>query len=128
MNTPELRWLAIAAIIGLPGCMSLRAYDGKKLDADSVAVVKGDYKVRAGAPMSLLLRKADEYPVDVRYSSVELLPGVHTLLIDCQIAGSGSVSRHSIEAELEAGVKYRIVGESGLGNRDCQNVHLNALN
>ena len=126
MNTLGPRLLAIAAILALPGCMSLRAYDGKKLSGDSVAVVKGDYKVRAGAPLSLLLRKADEYPIDVRYSAVELLPGVHTLLIDCQI--NGSVSRYSIEAELEAGVKYRIVGESGSGNRECQNVRLNALN
>ena len=128
MNRFELRLFAVIAVIALPGCLSLRAYDGEKLGADSVAVVKGDYKIRAGAPMSLLLRKVDEYPVDVRYSSVQVLPGMHTLLIDCQLTGAGSVSRHSIQAELEAGVKYRIIGESSAGNRDCEQVHLDALN
>jgi hypothetical protein len=114
-------------LMTLSSCMSLRAYDGERRDNDEVATVLGDFKVRAGAPVSLLLRKVDERVVDVRYSSVKLLPGKHRLLIDCKVQDGGT-SRYALEEELSAGVRYRIVTDTDAGNRNCENVRLDARN
>lgn len=111
----------------LSGCLNLRAYEGERRDSDAVATVIGDYKMRAGAPVSLLLRKVDDNVVDVRYSSVKVLPGMHRLLIDCQVQGAGT-SRHALDADLTAGVRYRIITDTDAGNRECENVRLDALN
>jgi hypothetical protein len=127
MNTPRRLAITCVALLPIAGCMNLRLYEGEQRAASMIATVSGDYKIRAGAPMSLLLRKVDETPLDVRYSSVQVLPGVHTLLIDCQLQSQGT-TRHEIKAELEAGVRYRIVADTNRGNRECENVHLKAVN
>lgn len=116
----------IAGATGLQGCLTLKAYDGQHQPPAAVARVQGDYKMRAGAPVSFLLRQVDGIAVDVRYSSVDLLPGVHTLLVDCMIAGA-SGSRHRIEVELEGGRRYAIAGETTAGNRECTDVRLLAV-
>ncbi len=122
-----LGFLLALGLMTLSGCLSLRAYDGGKRANDEVATVLGDFKVRAGAPISVLLRKVDDYVVDVRYSSVKVLPGKHRLLIDCQVQGGGT-SRYAIEEDLSAGARYRIVADTDAGNRDCATVRLDARN
>jgi hypothetical protein len=79
--------------------------------------------LRAGAPVSLLLRQVDGLTVDVRFSEVDLLPGRHSLLIDCVVA-EGAGGRHRLEVDLAAGRRYVIVAETGPGNRECTDVRL----
>lgn len=116
----------IASTLGLQGCLTLKAYDGQRLPQAAVARVQGDYKMRAGAPVSFLLRQVDGVEVDVRYSSVDLLPGMHSLLVDCMVAGAPG-SRHRLEVELEADRRYVIAGETAPGNRECVGVRLLSL-
>ncbi len=119
--------LIVAGIaVLLHGCMTLQAYEGPRLPADEIARVQGDFKVRAGAPVSLLLRQVDGLAVDVRYSAVDLLPGIHTLLVDCSLLG-GSVSRHRLNVDLVADRRYMIVAETGPGNRECAEVRLSGV-
>ncbi len=117
--------LAVSAV-WLQGCLTLQAYEGRRLPADSVARVQGDYKMRAGAPISFLLRQVDGVEVDVRYSAVDLLPGVHTLLVDCMLAGTTG-SRHRLQVDLVADRRYVIAGETAPGNRECTDVRLLAV-
>lgn len=114
------------AAVFLHGCMTLKAYEGPRLPVDEVARVQGDYKVRAGAPVSLLLRQVDGLTVDIRYSAVELLPGMHTLLVDCSLLG-GSASRHRLNVDLAADRRYVIVAETEPGNRECAEVRLSGV-
>jgi hypothetical protein len=118
------------AILGMAlpicGCLSLTVGDGEAHRPEDYATVIGDPKFRSGAPMSLLLRKIDDRVVDVRYDKVKVPAGTHTLLVDCQIDGMVA-SRHPIEAELYGQTRYRIVGDSAAGNRDCSNVRLEAV-
>lgn len=117
------RLLIAGAAVFLHGCMTLKAYEGPRLPVDEIARVQGDYKVRAGAPVSLLLRQVDGLTLDVRYSAVDLLPGIHTLLVDCALSG-GAISRHRLNVDLVADRRYVIVAETGPGNRECAEVRL----
>ncbi|MEQ1580827.1 MAG: hypothetical protein ABL964_09570 [Steroidobacteraceae bacterium] len=115
--------LAIGSFLLLEGCLTLKAYEGPRLPLAEVARVQGDYKMRAGAPVSLLLRQVDGLTVDVRFSEVDLLPGRHSLLVDCVVA-EGAGGRHRLEVDLAAGRRYVIVAETGPGNRECTDVRL----
>lgn len=116
-------YLSVAGACLLQGCMTMQAYEGRRLPAVDVARVQGDYKVRAGAPMSLLLRQVDGQTVDVRYSAVDLLPGTHTLLVDCVLDGRAA-SRHRIDVDLVADRRYVLAAETTPGNRECTDVRL----
>jgi hypothetical protein len=118
-----LWWLVAVGASLLQGCMTLKAYNGPGLPLSEVARVEGNYKMRAGAPVSLLLRQVDGMTVDMLYSAVDLLPGTHTLLVDCALAGA-SASRHRLNVDLVAGRRYAIVADTGPGNRECSNVRL----
>ncbi len=120
MNTRH--WAAMVSLL-LEGCMTLKGYEGPRLPLNEVARVQGDYKMRAGAPVSLLLRQVDGLTVDVRFSEVDLLPGQHSLLIDCVLT-EGAGGRHRLEVDLAAGRRYVIVAETGPGNRECTDVRL----
>ena len=118
-----VRLLVVSCALLLHGCMTLKAYDGQGRPSTELARVQGDYKVRAGAPVSLLLRQVDGTTIDIRYSAVDLLPGPHTLLVDCAVSGS-SASRHRLAVDLFAGSRYVIVADTGPGNRECADVRL----
>lgn len=116
--------LTVAALpLLLAGCLTLKGYEGPRLPYDELAHVQGDYKMRAGAPVSLLLRQVDGITVDVRFSAVALLPGQHSLLVDCSIGAAGG-GRHRLQVDLVAGRRYVIVAETGPGNRECTDVRL----
>lgn len=117
------RWVIVAGTLGLSGCMTMQAYEGRRLPADEIARVQGDYKVRAGAPMSLLLRQVNGQTVDMRFSAVDVLPGPHTLLVDCVMDGT-TASRHRLEVDLVADRRYVITAETTPGNRECTDVRL----
>ena len=88
-------------------------------------VISGDFVVTAGAPVSVILRKVDGQDLSVSQSGVEVLPGTHTLLVDCRIAETKSVTRLSIDVEVSAGRHYRLVPRRA---RACANVPTSLLN
>ena len=122
MMTRVLRLIALG-LIGA-GCATGQSYEGERRAADEVARISGDYRVTAGAPVTVILRKVGEYELGLGESSVEVLPGKHQLLVDCRIAETSSVTRLSIEAEVYAGERYRLVAETGPGLRECASVYL----
>jgi hypothetical protein len=109
------------------GCTTVQMYDGERRERDEVAKIQGDYRITAGAPVSVILRQVDGRTLGVGESAVEVLPGSHKLLVDCRIAETDSVSRHLIEAETSAGRRYRLAAETSPGLRECTEVHLQAL-
>lgn len=119
--------LLIPAIAcGLAGCFSVQGYDGEKRTADELARISGDPSVNAGSPMTLVLRKVDEYTLNVAQTSVDVLPGKHTLLVDCRISENKSVTRHAIDVEVFAGERYRLIAQTEAGLRGCADVSLRA--
>lgn len=118
----------LAGVVGLlivcGGCMTAQTYEGPKRESEEVARIIGDFRVTAGAPVSVILRQVDGRTLGAGENAAEVLPGSHTLLVDCRIAETGSVSRHSIEAEVSAGKRYRLVAETSPGLRGCAEVYL----
>lgn len=108
--------------------MTVQMYDGPKRDRDEVARISGDLRVTAGAPLSVILRQVDGRALNVGQTSVEVLPGPHKLLVDCKIAETDSVTRHSIAVEVFAGRQYQLSAQTGPGLRECTNVSVNAVN
>jgi len=106
----------------LGGCATERFYDGPPLAPDDLAIVRADPAVSAGLPVQIRLRRVDEREVRLSASRVELPPGKHTLLVDCRVAESGSVRRFTVEADLEAGGRYRLVADTTA--RNCEAVAL----
>lgn len=117
------QWVCIVAV-AISGCMTAQSYEGPRRPADEVARVSGDLRISAGAPVSVILRQVDGNTLGPGETSVEVLPGEHTLLVDCRIAETNSISRHSIDAELVAGRRYRFLAETGPGMRECVDVQL----
>ncbi len=109
------------------GCATGQSYEGERLARDEVAKIVGDLRFTAGAPVSVILRKVDDYEVGVGQSAVEVLPGKHQLLVDCRIAETSSVTRLSVEAEVYAGERYRLVAETGPGMKECASVALEQI-
>ena len=107
--------------------MSVQGYDGEPRERDELARISGDFRVTAGSPVSLILRQVDGHTLSVGENSIDVLPGEHRLLVDCRIAETDSVSRHSIDAEVSAGRRYRLVAETEPGLRGCTDVRLQAL-
>ena len=126
MKLSQIGVVALCTVL-LTGCFSLQAYDGPRLSKTEVAHVRGDSRFRAGAPVAVILRKIDDKDLDPRYSSVDALPGKHTLLVDCQVAETRSITRYPIELYLEPGAKYALEAETGPGNRSCEKVRVRVL-
>jgi hypothetical protein len=118
---------AIAVAIVCSGCMTAQVYDGPPRGKDEVARISGDLRITAGAPLTVILREVDDRPLTVGQNAVDVLPGSHRLLVDCRIAETESVTRHSIEAEVSAGRRYKLAAETGPGLRECTNVTLRTV-
>ena len=116
--------LACGLLLALGGCATLQSYEGPRRPADEVARVSGDLRINAGAPVSVILLQVDGQTLSASDSSVEVLPGEHTFLVNCRIAETNSLSRHSIEAEVVAGRHYRFEADTGPGMRECTDVRL----
>ena len=123
--TPRL--VALALVLACSGCATAQLYDGPRLGTDDIAHITGDLRINAGSPLTVVLRRVDATPLSVGQNSVDVLPGAHRLLVDCRIAETESVSRHSIEVEVAAGRRYRLVGETGPGLRECTQVTLQTV-
>lgn len=107
--------------------MTAQTYEGPRRPRSEVAHIAGDTALSAGAPISVLLRQVDGVTLSVSQSAVDVLPGTHTLLVDCRIQETSGVSRHSIEVEVYEGRTYRLVPETGPGLRECTEVRLEAV-
>jgi hypothetical protein len=116
--------VAAAVSLVLCACAAGRAYEGPDRDSDELARIVGDPRITAGSPVTVILRKVDDYELGLNERSVDVLPGKHTLVVDCRIAETGSISRFSIDAEVYEGVSYRLVAETGPALRSCSEVRL----
>lgn len=112
----------------LSGCMSVQLYDGPKRDRDEVARISGDPVITAGSPITVVLRQVDGRDIGIAQTSVEVLEGPHSLLVDCRIAETKSVSRHSLEVEVVGGRNYRLRAAAGPALRECTGITLEASN
>jgi hypothetical protein len=110
------------------GCMTARTYEGPQREADDVAHITGDFRVTAGAPVSAILRQVDERTLGVGERSVEVLPGMHRLLVDCRIAETESISRHVLDVDVFAGRRYKLIAQLAPGLRECTDVILQPVN
>jgi hypothetical protein len=117
----------VAIALACGGCMSAQLYDGPKRDRDEVARISGDPVVTAGSPITVVLRQVDDHDIGLTQTSVEVLEGKHTLLVDCRIAETGGGSRHSLEVDVTGGRKYRLRAEAGPALRECSGVTLEAV-
>jgi hypothetical protein len=113
---------SVLAALLLAGCATERAYEGPPLARGERAVVRADPAVSAGLPVQVRIRRADDHDIGVQSSSVELPPGKHTLVIDCRVAETGAMRRFTLEEELEAGGRYRVVANATA--RNCEAVAL----
>jgi hypothetical protein len=119
--------LILALCLTCSGCMTASMYDGEKRERDELARISGDLRVTAGTPVTVILRQVDGRTLNLGQSSVDVLPGAHKLLVDCRIAETSSVTRHTVDADVSAGASYRLVAETGPGLRECTDVHLEAV-
>jgi hypothetical protein len=117
--------IAMLALLGAAGCRTAQSYAGARLTLDQVAIITGDTPLN-GAPLAVLLRKVDRRELSFSERSAEVLPGKHTLLVDCRIRETSSTSRHTLEVELEAGGRYRLTAEAAKGLRSCVEVRIEA--
>jgi hypothetical protein len=118
----------VLSILGLAlvGCATGKSYEGAKLPADEVGRIIGDYRFTAGVPVSAILLKVDDYEVPLSQHAVDVIPGKHTILVDCRVAETRSVSRFTLEAEIYEGERYRLVPQTGPAMRSCSAVTLEA--
>mgnify|MGYP003457584638 CR=1 FL=1 len=119
---PSLRVFTLSAAMFSTACATERLYEGPPLPAADRAIVRADPVVSAGLPVQMRLRSVDGREVGLSASKVELAPGKHVLLVDCRVAESGSVRRFTVEADLEAGGRYRLVANATA--RNCEAVRL----
>ena len=113
-------FLVVAALCA--GCTTERAYEGPPLPAGERAIVRADPIVSAGLPVQIRIRQVDGREVGLSATKVELPPGKHALVVDCRIAETGSVRRFTLEEELDAGGRYRVVADTTA--RNCEAVAL----
>ena len=117
----------LIASVFVSGCETMRGYDGPSRPRSAVARIVSSMHISAGEPISIVIRRVDNTDVGVRFNSVDVLPGGHSLLIDCTVTESKLTSRHHLDVDVEAGGKYRLVANTRLGNRECDNVELIAV-
>jgi hypothetical protein len=120
----KLRLVALAFLVVCGGCATAQLYDGPRRSGDEVARITGDLRINAGSPLTVVLRQVDETPLNIGQNAADILPGKHRLLVDCRIAETGSVSRHSVEVEVSGGRHYKLIAETGPGLRECTQVTL----
>jgi hypothetical protein len=123
----KLRLVALAVVVACSSCATAQLYDGPRRSNDEVAHITGDLRFNAGSPLTVVLRQVDEVELSIGQNAVDILPGKHRLLVDCRIAETQNVSRHSVDVEVSAGRHYKLVAEAGPGLRECTQVTLQTV-
>ncbi len=117
--------LALGAVLAaLAGCATERAYPGPAQPKDEVATIVGTPALNAGLPIEAVIRKVDATVVGVVYSHVQVLPGHHTILVDCLMPAEHTTVRFALEVDAGAGERYELVAESAPGNHSCGEVRI----
>jgi hypothetical protein len=116
--------LPLAALAALAGCATQRAYPGPARPKAEVARIVGSPALNAGLPIEAVIRKVDSTVIGVVYSHVQVLPGPHTILVDCLMSAEHTTVRFALELTAEAGERYVLVPESAPGNRSCGEVRI----
>lgn len=119
-----LRLALLGASLLLAGCATVQGYEGERRGRDEVARIRGDYRITAGAPVTVILRQVDGRTLRANEIAIEVLPGEHRLLVDCRIAETDSISRLAVQAEVFAGRSYRFSATTSAGLRECASVDL----
>ena len=114
---------AVLAGLSCTACRTAQSYAGERLAGDQVARISGDLPVN-GAPLAVILRKVDTRELGFSENSAEVLPGKHSLLVDCRIRETSSTSRHTLDVEVEAGGRYRLAADAAKGLRGCVDVRI----
>ena len=118
--TPRL--LASLLVLSLAGCATQRVYPGPERPAGELARVDGSPALNAGLPIAAIIRKVDDTAIGVAYSRVRVLPGKHSLLVDCLIKAEHTTTRFELNLDVSAGDHYVLQPESGPGNHNCSEV------
>lgn len=124
----KYRRIRIAGLVGAAflagGCMTVQSYEGPRRPRSEVAHIVGDLRLNTGLPISVSLRQIDGMTLKASETAVDVLPGSHTLLVDCRVRETGSISRHEIQVEVFEGRSYRLVPEVAPAMRGCNDVRL----
>jgi hypothetical protein len=121
------RVLLLIMLTSLNGCASLRVTGAEGLSAQQLAHVSSDYRVRAGAPVSVYLRSVDGQSLQFWQHAADIEAGPHRLLVDCSVRASNKLSRHELNVSLEAGVYYSLRAEAS-DQQGCTRVILEERN
>jgi hypothetical protein len=116
--------ILLAGTVILAACGTYQAYPGPALPDHEIAVIIGDYRIRANSPFGVFLRKIDGQVIPQNNSRVAVKPGSHALLVDCYLDRPDNLTRHEIEANVQAGQRYRLEPVFAAGNRECDSVKL----
>ena len=113
-------WVLILAVLTLSACARLPLYEGAARDRSDIARIIADPKINAGLPMVAVLRKVDDQIIHWNVNTVDVLPGEHRVLVDCEVGSS--TTRFEIVINAIAGYRYRSQIELTPGNRSCESV------
>ena len=96
----------------LSGCVAVHAGGMSSKATDTLARVSGDYRVSAGAPVSVYLRSIDGRSLQFWQHAADVEAGSHRLLVDCAVAATKKLTRYELNVTLNAGVKYSLRAEA----------------
>ena len=119
-----IAFILLAGAAMLAACGTYQAYPGPALPDNEIAVIIGDYRIRANSPFGVFLRKIDGQVISQNNSRVAVKPGDHVLLVDCYLHKRDNLTRHEIKADVQAGQRYRLKPVIATGNRECDSVKL----
>jgi len=107
----------------LSGCVTLQADSLSGGASSSVARISGDYRIRAGAPVSVYLRSVDGQSLTFWQNAADVGVGSHRLLVDCAVATTKELSRHELNVAVDVGAHYSLRAEA-TSQQGCTRVYL----
>jgi len=111
-----------AAIVSLlAGCSTTKLYEGENLSRENVAIIKGGSDLDFVSKLTAFIKSVDGIELSKTSTSVEVLPGDHTVVAKCTHMGdvlvpySTNTETHMVE--VEAGKTYKLY--SGISQSGC---------
>ncbi len=114
--------LALPLALALAGCATLQAYPGPTKLSAELARIDGSPALNAGLPIAAIIRKVDATTIGVAYARVLVLPGSHSVLVDCLMKAAHTTTRFELNLDVSAGDHYVLEPESAPGNQNCSEV------
>ncbi len=106
------KFLLFIPLMLLLACTAMRVPGTQAESTDRLALVTGDYRIRASAPVNVYLRSVDGQVLAFWQQAAEVAAGNHSLLVDCSVAKWQKISRHELNVTLHAGVHYYLRAEA----------------